>query len=373
MWRLWLKTRSAALLSATRLDRALAACTGARRRPLILGYHRVVPEFRPDPALSIPSMNISAATLEAHLDWVARRYDIVSLDEMGHRLEAGEETPRPLAAVTLDDGYRDGHDVAFPLFRRKGIPAAFFLVTDLVGTPEIPIYDRVYYQLARGYAREHRFPKMVGAVLDALHLAARGRERLLRAPIAYDALQELVELVSRAELRVLADAMEAEEPMPPDTVASLRCVDWSMVRRMAAAGMTFGSHTRTHVLLNCEDAQVVRDEAIGSKRRLEAELGAPVRHFAYPAGQFDPAAVQAVAAAGYRYAFTICRHTDAAHPLLTIPRKVLWERSCVDGAGRFSPAILSAQVDGLYDLLSPPCALDHGAKPRPLLAAAAAS
>jgi hypothetical protein len=50
---------------------------------------------------------------------------------------------------------------------------------------------------------------------------------------------------------------------------------------------------------------------------------------------------------------------------------VLWERSCIDGDGRFSSSVMSAQVSGFYDLLSPPCALDHGLTPRPLLASAA--
>jgi hypothetical protein len=78
-----------------------------------------------------------------------------------------------------------------------------------------------------------------------------------------------------------------------------------------------------------------------------------------------------VAAAGYRYAYTCCRHALPAHARLTIPRKVLWERSCIDGDGRFSASVMSAQVSGFFDLVSRPCALDHGLTPRPLLASAA--
>jgi peptidoglycan/xylan/chitin deacetylase (PgdA/CDA1 family) len=368
MWRLWLKTWSASLFGAMRLGDVVAASRGGRMAPLILGYHRVVADFQPDPTRALPSMQISAAMLESQLDWVARRYDIVALDEIARSLEHGERPRRPLAAVTLDDGYRDAYEVAFPLFRRKGIPAAFFLVTDLVGSNAVPIYDRIYFQLARGYARDGRFPDLAATLLrERGFLTPAALARLQRSVKPYDALQELLERLSQRDLRLWVEGMETHEAMPAELAAAVRCLEWDMVRTMAAAGMVIGSHTRTHAFLNREAPHVAREEAAGSKQRLEAELGLPVRHFAYPAGQFDPDAVAAVAAAGYRFGYTICRHDLAGQPLLTIPRRVLWERSCVDHVGRFSGSVMAAQVGGFFDLLSPPCTLDHRPKPAPAL------
>src|SRR5437867_4054170 len=80
--------------------------------------------------------------------------------------------------------------------------------------------------------------------------------------------------------------------------------------------------------------------------------GRPVWHFAYPDGRFNAAVVDEVAAAGYRFAYTTCRHRDPRRPLLTVPRRLLWENSCVDAAGRFSPAIMRCHVQGLFDVLS---------------------
>ena len=61
------------------------------------------------------------------------------------------------------------------------------------------------------------------------------------------------------------------------------------------------------------------------------------------------AVVQAVNAAGYRYAYGICRKRDPQFPMLTIPRKVLWERSCLDPLGRFSPAVMNCQTRWAFD------------------------
>lgn len=87
-----------------------------------------------------------------------------------------------------------------------------------------------------------------------------------------------------------------------------------------------------------------------------------IKHFAYPCGRFDKAAIDAVADAGYRYAYTTCLHHDENYPLLTISRKFLWERSCVDARGAFSPAIMDCQVKWFFDLVKR-CKQDHGTPP----------
>jgi peptidoglycan/xylan/chitin deacetylase (PgdA/CDA1 family) len=298
MWRHWLKTGSASVLAATRLDRLVAGVTGSDRGPLVVGYHRVVSEFRPDPTVSLASMDISLPMMEAQLEWICSRYRIVSLDELGRALEAGERFERPVAAVTLDDGYRDAYELAFPLLCRYGIPAAFFVVTDLVGSGRVPLHDRLYYQLARGFAREGRVPRAAWRILERLALPPARRDRIARADKPYDALQAVLEAVCHDEARQLTDEMEADAPLPALIAERFRCVSWEMVRTLARAGMTIGSHTRSHTFLNHERPAAVDEELAGSRRRLEAELGRPAVHFAYPAGQFNGSAVRAVAAAG---------------------------------------------------------------------------
>src|SRR5262245_3779013 len=75
--------------------------------PFIVGYHRVVEDFDRSKSSTIPSMLISTSMLERHLDWLARRFTLVSLDEIGAHLEARRPLERPVAAITFDDGYQD--------------------------------------------------------------------------------------------------------------------------------------------------------------------------------------------------------------------------------------------------------------------------
>src|SRR5881296_482577 len=120
---------------ASLLKRTLRRRSGA---PWIAGYHRVVEDFRRSSENSIAATLISRGMLERHLEWIGRRFDFVSLDDIGSRLERGERFLKPVAAVTFDDGYRDAYEHAFPLLKTRGIPAAVFVPTGLVGTETPP-------------------------------------------------------------------------------------------------------------------------------------------------------------------------------------------------------------------------------------------
>jgi peptidoglycan/xylan/chitin deacetylase (PgdA/CDA1 family) len=98
-----------------------------------------------------------------------------------------------------------------------------------------------------------------------------------------------------------------------------------MVEDMRRRGFIIGSHTRNHVSLPVESTDRVAEEVEQSKADLERRLGEQIDHFANPGAISIHAVVDEVARAGYRFAYTACRHEDPRHPLLTIERLLLWE------------------------------------------------
>jgi len=76
----------------------------------------------------------------------------------------------------------------------------------------------------------------------------------------------------------------------------------SAAQQLLAAGITVGSHTRTHPRLPEIDNTCIDDEVRGSKASLEDRIGRAVNHFAYPYGRYDERAREAVLRAGYRTA-----------------------------------------------------------------------
>lgn len=351
------KTLLASSLRWVSADSWVGALSGARRLPLIIGYHRVVEDFRARNGHEMPGMVVSRGMLERHLDWVGKRFRFVSLDELGARLEASD-CASPMAAVTFDDGYADVYANAFPLLVRKGIPAAVFAVTDLVETGRPPLHDTLYLLLARLFAKTKAPHQVLLALLRSLALPLPGKACHSFSRGLFPAFRILNERLPQSDLRLIASALQGDLGRVNGDLAELRPASWDELARMSAMGFTVGSHGKTHARLTLESAAGKGNELARSRAELERHLGVSVRHFAYPDGDFDYAAVAAVAAAGYHFAYTICTHREPEHPLLTIPRRMLWEGSCVDSSGRYSDAVMSCQVNGIFDLVSG-CSRSH--------------
>ncbi|HXH24793.1 MAG TPA: polysaccharide deacetylase family protein [Vicinamibacterales bacterium] len=345
-WRWNLKTALATAIAGAR-DRGLWPLAPRAARALVVGYHRVVEHFDDASRSDMPSMLTSVAMFERHLDCIGRHFRFVTLDEIGEHVAEGRPFDRPVAAVTFDDGYRDVYELALPVLKRKGIPAAMFVVTDLVGKPVWQVHDRLYHLMRKALAVWRDPREELAGLLRSLGRpgADLARKRsTTRTPL--ETVSALLPRLRYTDVRRLMDRLEAVVGNGFHRVPL--AAGWDELAEMQRAGFTIGSHTRRHVSLPAEDPDVIRDELEASRRQIELALGGPVRHFAYPGGQFTPPVVDAVGRAGYAFAYTACPHGDARQPALTIERLLLWERSSVDADGRFSPAILSCQMHGLW-------------------------
>jgi peptidoglycan/xylan/chitin deacetylase (PgdA/CDA1 family) len=316
-------------------------------RPLVLGYHRVVEDFDAASRTDMPSMLISTAMFERHLDVIGRHFRFVGIDEIGQSVRYGLPFEEPVAAVTFDDGYQDVYDHALPILKRKGIPAATFVVTDLVGRLAWQTHDKLYHLVEKAFSRWTDPRDRLEGVLRDLDLPA---STILRDSSATQspllAVSALLPNLSRADtLRVMS---RLEWLVGNGFVGVPPTMSWTALSEMQRDGFTIGSHTRTHVSLPMESPESAVDELAESKRILEERLGTTIDHFAYPGGQFTPDVVEAIERSGYQYAYTACPHADRRYPSLTIERLLLWEGSSIDADGRFYPALLECQAQQLW-------------------------
>ena len=122
-------------------------------------------------------------------------------------------------------------------------------------------------------------------------------------------------------------------------------LDVQDLRKIAAAGIEIGSHSRHHRdLPRCSDAEL-REELQGSRADLEAALGRPVRTFCYPFGHVDDRTREAARDSGYLAAVSI-HAQPGARPgdLWALPRMIV-----NPGESRFERRL---KTNGLYPLWS---------------------
>jgi hypothetical protein len=140
-----------------------------RTSPLVLGYHRIVEDFETAARTEMPGMLTGRTMLEQHPDCLGRRFTFIGLDDIAKALDRDEPFREPVVAVTFDDGYRDVYEHAFPLLKRKGIPGAVFVVTDLVDRPFWQIHDRLYRLVSKAFAAWGDPRRQLLGLLGELH------------------------------------------------------------------------------------------------------------------------------------------------------------------------------------------------------------
>ena len=84
-----------------------------------------------------------------------------------------------------------------------------------------------------------------------------------------------------------------------------RHLEWPAVREMAARGVTFGSHTASHVDLTRMSRGDARANLERSRKDLEDVTGVAVRTLSYPYGRYHAVAQEAARAAGFKAAFSL--------------------------------------------------------------------
>ncbi|BAJ31887.1 MULTISPECIES: polysaccharide deacetylase family protein [Kitasatospora] len=232
----------------------------AARRLAVLAYHGV-----DDPT-----------AFRAQMERLARTARPVGLDEVTRAAEHRRPLPARSVLVTFDDGDHTVHGVAMPLLARLGIPAAAYVITDLIDG------DQPYWWT------------------EAAHLVAHGgRAETLRGLGPAAAVRRLKHLADAERQRSLAELRATAKQQAPRR----RQLTGGELRELADSGIAIGNHTASHPCLDhCTDPDIDA-QLVGAHDKLTGWLGRPPTSFAYPNGNHDPRAERVLRTLGYRTGF----------------------------------------------------------------------
>ena len=274
-------------------------------KPLILTYHRVADE-PVDPC----GIFVSPSHFEEQLCVLRRTRHVFSLvDFVAHFFNG--TLPANAVALTFDDGYVDNLIAGKPRLAHADVPATVFLATGYLDRPEPFWWDELAHLVLLGKNPQHfelvfrdksikidfgpELPTDEGEVttvgpatkrLDAFWTIWKAMRRLQDEERRSTMITLRSIFRERDECNNLGRAMTSEE-----------------VRALVTDGLvTIGAHTVTHPVLAGLEVAACRREITESKLTCEALVGAPVVAFAYPYGDFDTAACEAVKAAGLSFA-----------------------------------------------------------------------
>jgi peptidoglycan/xylan/chitin deacetylase (PgdA/CDA1 family) len=244
--------------------------------------------------------------------------DLVSLDEV-HRRLTERDFGRRFACLTLDDGYRDNKEWAYPILKRQEVPFCIYVPTSFP--------DRLgklwWLTLEQAIANTK---SLVFAFGDETHrlLCADAAEK--RAAFAYT-YWWLRGLPSNEQIFAVVADIGARYGVDSAALCTEHCMTWTEIADLATDPLvTIGAHTVNHVILAKSSDAAAKAELKMGRAVLAAALGKTPEHFSYPFGDPSAAGPRDFALAreiGYKTAVTtrpgVLFPEHAAH-LAALPR-----------------------------------------------------
>lgn len=284
---------------------------------VIFMLHQVDPSppqaFEPNRILKVTPAFLDAVLQEV----VSSGFDIIPLDQVRERLEQGDAA-RPFACFTLDDGYRDNREYAYPVFRRYCAPFTVYVPSDFADGQG----DLWWLTLEKVIRKATTITLCMYGETQHFRLATTPEKEAAHHEI-YWWLRALPEVQARAVVNELATL----HAIDPKTANSDLLMSWEELREFADDPLvTIGAHTRGHFALAKLDEAEARAEMAESIARMENELGRPCRHFSYPYGCEQSAGEREFRIAeelGLETAVTTQKgllYPEHAHELTALPR-----------------------------------------------------
>jgi peptidoglycan/xylan/chitin deacetylase (PgdA/CDA1 family) len=284
---------------------------------VIFTLHHVQPElpgeFEPSKILKV-TPDFLESVIRIVID---RGFDVLSLDEVEHRLSEGD-VDRPFACFTFDDGYRDNKQYAYPIFHRYGLPFAIYVPSDF---PD-----------GHGDLWWLKLEKAISA-LDTVEVKMYGTYRRFECrsaqqkEVAFEEIYWWLRSIPEVDARAVVSDLCRLHGIDVASLCRDLVMSWDEIRDLAKDPLvTIGAHTRRHFAVGKLSAAEARLEIEEGVRRLEAELGRECRHFSFPygdAGSAGPRDFEIARELGLKTAVTTQKgliHAKHGKSLTSLPR-----------------------------------------------------
>jgi len=301
----------------------------AQHQPVtaILCYHTVSHRPQRRKGLFDFERGIAERNFEAQIKFMLRYFKPVKPSEAF----LDENTPGLRFAVTFDDGLEDNYTVAAPILARLGVPAAFYVVSDYVGTDKTFWWERLAFIL-RATQKPILSLQNLPPVFDKsddlppefkLH-------NLQQREFAHTRLCRKLVLCRQQEvdgfMKSIAETLKVEAPVEG---RDFPLMNWEQLRDLSRRGFEIGGHGATHMNLAKANAEELNREVVDSVRNIEAHTKDKVLTFAYPYGRqknYSNDTVERVRSAGCLGAFTFEGQLAVGNQnKFTLPRISFWK------------------------------------------------
>lgn len=253
-----------------------------RRQPKLLMYHHFSEQGN--------AVCTSREHFREQVAYIAKYFRPVTVSQLASEYydsdtPFGNGASANTVAITVDDGYLDFYEVAFPILKEFKVPATFYVTTGFVEGEHWLWTDQLHWLF-----------ETKGDLAPAIELPKMEFEKGFSMPSAKDDARSWVErsyalnaylltLDNDRKWQVidqLAKTWELNIPMRAPGI--YRACSLEQLKEMQDWGVEIGGHTVAHPSLGRVSVQEAEKEIVTCYKYLERNLGVEPRSFCYPNG-----------------------------------------------------------------------------------------
>jgi peptidoglycan/xylan/chitin deacetylase (PgdA/CDA1 family) len=246
--------------------------------------------------------------LDKTLNQLKKHYNFISMQEAADMLSGKLPLKKNCIVITLDDGYRNNIEIAYPIFKKYDIPIIIYLSTGHIENRKAFWFDRLDYaiqKLPKGRYELEMGGRKAEIICNSRHekkVTFWHFRRFVKCKSASD--DELTDFINQTcdkfEKITKQSIYDVFENDPWVSV-----LDWDTIKKYSKmAGCEFGSHTVNHSRLAKVDENTAMEQLSRSKKMVEEKTNKKCKHFAYPNGSYNSRVANMARMSGYQTSLT---------------------------------------------------------------------
>jgi len=260
-----------------------------RSHPKILMYHHF--------SIQGDKFSTGATNFRKQARYLAENFTTMTTSELVKRQSESPSKLNNVAIITVDDGYVDFYDIAFPILKEFGLTATFYVTTGFIAGDTWLWTDQLHWMFREKGASAEEIQ------LNEFYLPAARNDNRTWIERSYALNNHLLTLDDDEKWHALARIAENWKlVVPKDPVSEYQPCRLSQLKEMQDYGIEIGGHTVNHPILTNVSTELAYKEIRASLNYLNDNLGTMPRSFCYPNGNvedYSPEIEHMVKDAGY--------------------------------------------------------------------------
>jgi len=238
-----------------------------RKTPRIFMYH------------SFSEHEVAGAVSKEKLEWqmgeIKKNFNPITLLELSTLISSNKPVPNNTIVITIDDGYKNFYDIAYPILKRYNVPATFFVTTGFINGDLWLWPDQLKWLLKQSSSAL----KKVTLSNQEFSLAGTFQQNW---QVMNDFFLSVTDELKHNCIQSLAEQLSIV--LPTNAPKQYEACTWQQLQEMQDWGVEIGGHTVTHPSLGQINNQQAESEIMGCLQEINKQLGERKRTFCYPNG-----------------------------------------------------------------------------------------